>query len=69
MRSITSLLLLSLTLAGPPVLAQNADDETETGLNFESWSSAKSRYPSQTDCPRTAPNSLQGYVNLPSRCR
>ncbi|KAK4120506.1 hypothetical protein N657DRAFT_683608 [Parathielavia appendiculata] len=60
MHPLTSFALLALSLAGRPALAQQADEKTDTGLNFASWSSAISDFPASTDCPRTAPNSMQG---------
>lgn len=57
-----ALLFVTLGLAG---LAMAQDDtETDTGLNFASWSSEAAAYPNVTPCPLTAPNPMASYVVL-----
>lgn len=48
--------LLALTLA---VRASAQTDDSDSGLNFASWSSHMSRFPQETYCPQTKSNSLE----------
>ncbi|KAK3898793.1 hypothetical protein C8A05DRAFT_37615 [Staphylotrichum tortipilum] len=52
---IASLTCLALALVGPAL----AQDPTDTGLNFASWSSHMSQFPLETYCPETAPNPME----------
>jgi hypothetical protein len=51
--------IVALTLA---VQASAQTDDSDSGLNFASWSSHMSRFPQETYCPQTKSNSLEGCV-------
>jgi len=60
---VASLTFLALAIARPAM----AQDATDTGLNFASWSSHMSRFPLETYCPETAPNPQESCVACPYR--
>ncbi len=58
---VALLTVSALALAGRAL----AQDATDTGLNFASWSSHMSQFPLETYCPETAPNPMESYVSDP----